>query len=220
SHMATRCRRCRPVRSPPGPTRPAPRGAHNAPEEPLAGRARSLYPTSSIARRSGPAAIGWAGLRKPEVEHVTTAQRDGGSGDGPTVRRILLGNQLRELREAKGISREVAAEAIRASDSKISRMELGRVGFKERDVADLLTLYGVVDEQQRDALLALAQGANIPRLVAPLQRHPGQLVPVVPGAGGGGRGGTHLRGAVRPRPAADPRLRPRGHHAVLYRRLD
>jgi transcriptional regulator with XRE-family HTH domain len=73
-----------------------------------------------------------------------------------------LGSQLRELREARGISREAAAEAIRASDSKISRMELGRVGFKERDVTDLLTLYGVVDEQKRGALLALAQEANIP----------------------------------------------------------
>jgi len=33
---------------------------------------------------------------------------------------------------------EKAAEAIRGSHSKISRMELGRVSFKERDVTDLL----------------------------------------------------------------------------------
>ena len=64
-------------------------------------------------------------------------------GSGPTVLRILLGSQLRRLREAKGITREDAGYAIRASGSKISRMELGRVGFKERDVADLLELYGV-----------------------------------------------------------------------------
>src|SRR5207248_10480214 len=68
----------------------------------------------------------------------------------------------RNLREAKGITRERAGWEIRASESKISRMELGRVGFKERDVADLLTLYGVNDPEERDALLALARQANTP----------------------------------------------------------
>jgi Domain of unknown function (DUF5753)/Helix-turn-helix domain len=81
---------------------------------------------------------------------------------GPTVRRILLGSQLRRLREIKGVTREAAGYTIRASGSKISRMELGRVGFKERDVADLLTLYGVDDEEERAALLGLAREANNP----------------------------------------------------------
>jgi len=76
------------------------------------------------------------------------------------VRRILLGSQLRRLREEKGISREDAGYAIRASESKISRMELGRVSFKERDVADLLTLYGITAESDRDVLLALVREAN------------------------------------------------------------
>lgn len=89
---------------------------------------------------------------------VTTAQL----GGGPTVLRRLLGAQLRRLRESKGISRESAGYTIRASGSKISRLELGRVGFKERDVADLLTLYGVTDEQDRAALLSLAREANTP----------------------------------------------------------
>jgi transcriptional regulator with XRE-family HTH domain len=83
-------------------------------------------------------------------------------GSGPTVRRILLGTQLRRLREAQGITREDAGYRIRASESKISRMELGRVGFKERDVADLLTLYGVDDGNERDALVTLAREANAP----------------------------------------------------------
>jgi transcriptional regulator with XRE-family HTH domain len=93
---------------------------------------------------------------------VTTAHPDSGSASGPTVLRILLGSQLRKLREAKGVAREAAGYEIRASESKISRMELGRVGFKERDVADLLTLYGVTDEGEREALLALAREANNP----------------------------------------------------------
>jgi transcriptional regulator with XRE-family HTH domain len=81
-------------------------------------------------------------------------------GSGPTVRRILLGTQLRRRREARGITREDAGYRIRASESKISRMELGRVGFKERDVVDLLALYGVDDEAERDALVTLAREAN------------------------------------------------------------
>ena len=93
---------------------------------------------------------------------MTAAQSDGGTGSGPTVLRIMLGGQLRRLRENRGVSREVAGYEIRASESKISRMELGRVGFKERDVADLLSLYGVTDPQEREALLVLARQANTP----------------------------------------------------------
>ncbi|GII91211.1 helix-turn-helix domain-containing protein [Sinosporangium siamense] len=82
------------------------------------------------------------------------------SGGGPTVLRILLGAQLRRLRIESGISREAAGEAIRGSHAKISRLELGRVSFKERDVADLLTLYGVTDPHERHALLSLVGQAK------------------------------------------------------------
>ena len=87
---------------------------------------------------------------------MTTVQ----PGSGSMVRRILLGSQLRRLREGKGISREDAGYTIRASESKISRMELGRVSFKERDVTDLLSLYGVDDETERAALVNLVREAN------------------------------------------------------------
>ncbi|HEY2579444.1 MAG TPA: helix-turn-helix transcriptional regulator [Streptosporangiaceae bacterium] len=83
-------------------------------------------------------------------------------GSGPTVLRILLGSQLRNLRESKRISRDDAGYTIRASGSKISRMELGRVSFKERDITDLLTLYGVDDPGERAALVDLARQANSP----------------------------------------------------------
>lgn len=82
------------------------------------------------------------------------------AGSGPTVRRILLGSQLRRLRDAKGITREEAGYHIRGSESKISRLELGRVSFKERDVEDLLTLYGVTDEAERTPFLAMVREAN------------------------------------------------------------
>ncbi len=79
---------------------------------------------------------------------------------GPTVLRMLLGTQLRRLRETAGVTPEQAGYEIRASRSKISRVENGRVSFKERDVADLLTLYGVTDPEQRAHMLLLAQQAN------------------------------------------------------------
>jgi hypothetical protein len=104
---------------------------------------------------------------------VNTAEQDGGTAGGPTVRRMLLGAQLRRLREVKGVSRVDAGWAIRGSDSKISRIELGRVGFKERDIADLLTLYGVTDADEREALLTLAQEANKPGWWQPY----GDLIP-------------------------------------------
>ncbi|WP_411097823.1 helix-turn-helix domain-containing protein [Streptomyces sp. 020-2-3H-GM] len=84
-----------------------------------------------------------------------------GESSGSVVRRILLGSQLRRLRESRGVTREAAGYSIRASESKISRMELGRVSFKARDVEDLLTLYGVTDEAERDSLLGLAREANV-----------------------------------------------------------
>jgi transcriptional regulator with XRE-family HTH domain len=93
---------------------------------------------------------------------VTAGTQEEAAGSGPTVLRILLGAQLRRLREHKGITREDAGWEIRASGSKISRLELGRVSFKERDVSDLLALYGVDDVKEREVLLGLARQANSP----------------------------------------------------------
>jgi transcriptional regulator with XRE-family HTH domain len=89
---------------------------------------------------------------------VTTVQ----PGGGPTVRRMLVGAQLRRLRTDKGLSREQAGEAIRASEWKIHRLENGQVGFKDRDIVDLLALYGVTDRGEVEALLAMARDANTP----------------------------------------------------------
>src|ERR1700735_5613846 len=97
-----------------------------------------------------------AGSRSPGGANVISIE----PGSGPTVRRILLGTQLRRLADGKGITREDTGYRIRASESKISRMELGRVGFKERDVVDLLALYGVDDDAEREALVLLAREAT------------------------------------------------------------
>ncbi len=81
---------------------------------------------------------------------------------GPTVPRMILGNQLHRFREAAGVTPETAGYEIRASRSKISRMENGRVRFKERDVTDLLDLYGITDEETRAGMVALVRQANAP----------------------------------------------------------
>jgi len=95
---------------------------------------------------------------------VTTPVPGGPSGpSGPTVRRLVVGSQLRRLREAAGITRDAAGYAIRGSESKISRLELGRVSFKQRDIIDLLTLYGIAEDDERvEALVTLAEEANQP----------------------------------------------------------
>jgi transcriptional regulator with XRE-family HTH domain len=74
--------------------------------------------------------------------------------EGPTVLRILLGTQLRRLRESRGITAQEAARAIRGSESKISRIELGRNAIREIDVLDLLT-YDGVGAVEREQLLSL-----------------------------------------------------------------
>jgi hypothetical protein len=88
-------------------------------------------------------------------------ERDDAPGEA-TVLRMLLGAQLRRLRETANIPAERAGYEIRASRSKISRMENGRVGFKSRDIEDLLTLYGVTDDRERSAALTLARQASTP----------------------------------------------------------
>jgi transcriptional regulator with XRE-family HTH domain len=81
---------------------------------------------------------------------------------GPTVQRMLVGAQLRRLRTEMGLTREEAGEAIRASEWKIHRLENGQVGFKERDIIDLLRLYQVTDPDEVAAFLLLTREANSP----------------------------------------------------------
>jgi transcriptional regulator with XRE-family HTH domain len=83
-----------------------------------------------------------------------------GAGGGPMALRIAFGAHLRRLREASHITPAQAGAAIRATNSKISRLERGRSTAKQRDVADLLTLYGVTDETERQELLTLAHQAS------------------------------------------------------------
>jgi hypothetical protein len=78
------------------------------------------------------------------------------------VQRMLVGAKLRRLRTDLGLTRDQAADHIRASEWKIHRLENGQVSFKERDLLDLLSLYEVSDPQEIADTLALAREANHP----------------------------------------------------------
>lgn len=93
----------------------------------------------------------------PSVSNGSTQQET-----GPTALRIVLGARLRKLRQECGISREDAGSHIRGSHAKISRLERGQVASKERDLADLLTLYHVTDPDTRAEFFALRSKANAP----------------------------------------------------------
>jgi len=96
----------------------------------------------------------------PDSEQLLSGLEDS-AGDA-AVLRMRLGSQLRRLREAAGITPEEAGSRIRGSRSKISRLENGRVKLKNRDVTDLLTLYGVTDEALRSKFLTLVTRSNGP----------------------------------------------------------
>ncbi len=96
----------------------------------------------------------------PEDGAGITIGAEGTPDAGPTARRILLGALLKRLRERAGVGRADAAYEIRGSDSKMSRLEAGKVSFKERDVEDLLKMYGITEDADRDRVLTMARESN------------------------------------------------------------
>ena len=76
----------------------------------------------------------------------------------PTARRRRLATTLRQMREARHLSCADAGNAVRWSESKISRIETGRVGIRQPDLERLLDLYEVTGEE-RAALVALGRQA-------------------------------------------------------------
>jgi transcriptional regulator with XRE-family HTH domain len=97
-----------------------------------------------------------------EAASQSPAADDGGALADSAILRVMVGARLRRMREDAGITPERAGYEIRASVSKISRIENGRVGLKLRDVDDLLTLYRVAGEAARQEVLALSERANAP----------------------------------------------------------
>ncbi|MFD5101979.1 helix-turn-helix domain-containing protein [Streptomyces albidochromogenes] len=82
------------------------------------------------------------------------------SNVNPTVRRRRLGQELRRLRELKGMTAEEVAERLLVSQSKISRLENGRRSISQRDVRDLCGVYDVEDHRIVDSLMQMAKDSR------------------------------------------------------------
>ncbi|MEU0674826.1 MULTISPECIES: helix-turn-helix transcriptional regulator [unclassified Streptomyces] len=82
------------------------------------------------------------------------------SNVNPTVRRRRLGQELRKLREDKGMTAEQVADRLLVSQSKISRLENGRRSISQRDVRDLCGVYEVEDQRMVDSLMEMAKDSR------------------------------------------------------------
>ncbi|MEU2772123.1 helix-turn-helix transcriptional regulator [Streptomyces sp. NPDC007162] len=82
------------------------------------------------------------------------------SNVNPTVRRRRLGQELRRLRELKGMTAEEVAERLLVSQSKISRLENGRRSISQRDVRDLCGVYEVEDQRVVESLMEMARDSR------------------------------------------------------------
>ncbi|MEU8304834.1 helix-turn-helix transcriptional regulator [Actinomadura sp. NPDC048955] len=78
----------------------------------------------------------------------------------PTVRRRQLGTELRQLREATGLTGDEVTERLGWYGAKVSRIEKGRISVPWSDVVELLDLYEVSDSATREALIQLAKAAR------------------------------------------------------------
>jgi transcriptional regulator with XRE-family HTH domain len=82
------------------------------------------------------------------------------SNVNPTVRRRRLGQELRKLREDKGMTAEQVADRLLVSQSKISRLENGRRSISQRDVRDLCGVYEVEDPRIVESLMQMAKDSR------------------------------------------------------------
>lgn len=80
----------------------------------------------------------------------------------PTALKLILGGKLRELRLAAGLDPSGVDSQLGFSQSKTSRIELGRHGCKRADALALLRFYGVDGEERVDEFLRLVDQSRRP----------------------------------------------------------
>lgn len=79
----------------------------------------------------------------------------------PTVRRRMLGLELRKLRERCALSSEDASTRMGWHPTKMSRVEGGRSGVRPAELTRLLDAYQVDDVDVREGLSELARNAKV-----------------------------------------------------------
>lgn len=103
----------------------------------------------------------------------------------PVLSKRQLGEELRELRNRRSMTgTEVARRLEWSHSSKVYRIEGGKIAIGDKDLTDLLDLYGVDDTQHRADLLAAANapvstwrvpyGTKINRKYSEYLRHEGR----------------------------------------------
>jgi transcriptional regulator with XRE-family HTH domain len=75
----------------------------------------------------------------------------------PVGSRRRLGAELRRLRAKAGLTLDEVAERMTCSPSKISRLETGKGIPKVPDISELMRIYGVASDTERDMLLRLVR---------------------------------------------------------------
>lgn len=80
---------------------------------------------------------------------------------GPTIRRWQLGQELRQFREAAGITPRAAASEIEVTPGTMSKIEGGKQAIKGTHIKLLAPMYNLPPEEKA-RLLALAEEANQP----------------------------------------------------------
>lgn len=75
----------------------------------------------------------------------------------PTVRKRVLGTNLRLMRERRDLLLEDAAAVLDCHPAKISRIESGRSGIRALELKALLSRYGVTEDADQNGWLALAR---------------------------------------------------------------
>ncbi|HWE91805.1 MAG TPA: helix-turn-helix transcriptional regulator [Pseudonocardiaceae bacterium] len=78
---------------------------------------------------------------------------------GPTVQRVLLGWELRDAREAAGLTTTEATAALGWYSGKLSKVEGGDMKITDKDLAKAVRTYQVADERT-DGLYRLAKDAR------------------------------------------------------------
>ena len=76
--------------------------------------------------------------------------------------RIQVGAELRRVREQLGLSGMQVAASLGWSQSKVSRIEAGRLGTALNDLASLLSLYGLSEEVRAELLSVAVAGDGLP----------------------------------------------------------
>jgi transcriptional regulator with XRE-family HTH domain len=76
---------------------------------------------------------------------------------GPAGPRRRLGAELRRLRNGAGLHLDHVAAQLHCSTSKVSRLETGKGIPKPADVRELIKIYGVAADTERDMLMRLVR---------------------------------------------------------------